>query len=267
MSTGTARRRLCASTAPTSWSTISARIKVAWETGDGAGPLPSALERQAEIRDRLRDKTAAVFLDYDGTLTPIVARPELAVLGEPMRQTLRELARHTPVAVVSGRDVQDVRRLVGLDDLVIAGCHGFDIAGPEGQLPGFQEGVRFLPEIDAAESELRLALHDVSGVLIERKKFSVAVHYRAVGDADLDTVREAVNETLRTHPRLRKLAGKKVFDLQPDIDWDKGKAVDWLLAALRPRPAGRHTALYRRRRHGLRRVSRAARPRHRHCRR
>lgn len=209
-----------------------ARIKVVWEPGDGAAPLPSALERQAEIRERLHGKTAAVFLDYDGTLTPIVARPELAVLSEPMRQTLRELARHTPVALVSGRDVQDVRRLVGLDDLVIAGCHGFDIAGPEGQLPGFQEGVRFLPEIDAAESELRLALHGVSGVLIERKKFSVAVHYRAVGDADLDTVRNAVNKTLRMHPPLRKLAGKKVFDLQPDIDWAKGKAVDWLLAAL-----------------------------------
>lgn len=209
-----------------------ARIKVAWETDDNAGPLPSALEHLAEIRDRLHGKTAAVFLDYDGTLTPIVARPELAVLGEPMRQTLRELVRHTSVAVVSGRDVEDVQRLVGLDDLVIAGGHGFDIAGPEGQLAGYQEGVRFLPEIDAAETDLRRALQTVSGVLIERKKFSVAVHYRAVGDADLDPVRAAVNETLRTHPRLRSLAGKKVFDLQPDIDWDKGKAVDWLLAAL-----------------------------------
>nr|NIP73230.1 trehalose-phosphatase [Gammaproteobacteria bacterium]NIR30345.1 trehalose-phosphatase [Gammaproteobacteria bacterium]NIR98189.1 trehalose-phosphatase [Gammaproteobacteria bacterium]NIT63856.1 trehalose-phosphatase [Gammaproteobacteria bacterium]NIV20860.1 trehalose-phosphatase [Gammaproteobacteria bacterium] len=95
--------------------------------------LPSALERLDEIAERMRDKRPCLFLDYDGTLTPIVARPELAVLSEALRDTLRRLARRAMVAVISGRDLQDVRERVGLSELYYAGSHGFDIAGPAGR--------------------------------------------------------------------------------------------------------------------------------------
>ena len=92
--------------------------------------IPSALEHVQEIArsgDRL-----AVFLDYDGTLTPIVSHPEDAWLPDSMRQTLRSLAARVPVAILSGRDLDDVRGRVLVDGIVYAGSHGFDIAGAGG---------------------------------------------------------------------------------------------------------------------------------------
>ena len=79
--------------------------------------LPSALDRATEIYGHLAGRTLAVFLDYDGTLTPIVRRPEDAHLSQRTREVIRKLARRCPVAVVSGRDLQDVRERVGIEGL------------------------------------------------------------------------------------------------------------------------------------------------------
>ncbi len=195
-------------------------------------PIPSALDRIAEIAERARGRRLAVFLDYDGTLTPIVDRPEDAVMGTQMRETVAHLATHRMVAVVSGRDLADVRNRVGLANLVYAGSHGFDIAGPAGLqqvLPQAQESV---PALDAAEHALNVALGSIDGALVERKRFTIAVHYRLVRDADVPAVDRAVDGALAAHPDLRKRHGKKVFELQPDVAWDKGAAVRWLLEAL-----------------------------------
>ena len=74
--------------------------------------IPSALEHVQEIAGG--SGRAAVFLDYDGTLTPIVSQPEDAWLSDSMRQKLRELAARAPVAILSGRDLDDVRRRMGV---------------------------------------------------------------------------------------------------------------------------------------------------------
>ena len=95
--------------------------------------LPSPLEQMTELKRRAKDKRVAVFLDYDGTLTPIVASPELAVLSKGMRHTVEHLARYCTVGIVSGRDLEDVRQLVNIDSIYYAGSHGFDIAGPRGE--------------------------------------------------------------------------------------------------------------------------------------
>src|SRR6266513_276809 len=130
--------------------------------------IPSALEHVQEIA-RSGDRVA-VFLDYDGTLTPIVSHPQDAWLTDSMRQTLRELAGSLPVAVLSGRDLHDVRRRVDIDGIVYAGSHGFDIAGPRGVRK--QVAAEFLPTLDAAEKELGEKLAGMAGVLLERKRFS-----------------------------------------------------------------------------------------------
>ena len=93
--------------------------------------LPSALARRDEIAQRLRGRQAAVFLDYDGTLTAIVARPELAVMEPDMREAVRALARCCTTAIVSGRALGDVAKLVDLRELYYAGNHGFEISGPD----------------------------------------------------------------------------------------------------------------------------------------
>jgi trehalose-phosphatase len=191
--------------------------------------LLSALEHVPEIAGR--DRPVAVFLDYDGTLTPIVSQPEDAWLSDSMRQTLRELAARAPVvAILSGRDLDDVRRRVNIDSIVYAGSHGFDIAGPRGLRR--QMAPEFLSNLESAERELHAALDGISGARVERKRFSVAAHYRNVNENDVPRVGQAVDEVATRHRKLRRIKGKKVYELLPDVAWDKGKAVLWLLETL-----------------------------------
>jgi len=194
--------------------------------------LPSALESMEEIRHCMKGKQTAVFLDYDGTLTPIVAHPEEAVLSEDMRSTILELADHCTVAVISGRGLGDVRQRVGIADILYAGSHGFEIAGPEGIHKEEEQARDFLPVLDDAQALLEEALDGIAGAQVERKKFTIAAHYRNVGDEDLGLVKDAVDQVLERYPELRKSYGKKVYELQPAIDWHKGRALLWLLDAL-----------------------------------
>ncbi len=190
--------------------------------------IPSALDHVQEIA-RSGDRVA-VFLDYDGTLTPIVSHPQEAWLSESMRQTLRSLAARVPVAILSGRDLDDVRGRVLVDGIVYAGSHGFDIAGAGGLCR--ELGAACLPVLDEAETELREALDEIPGAQLERKHFSVAAHYRNVNGNEAFKVALAVDAVAARHRELRKIDGKKVYELLPDIDWNKGKAVLWLLETL-----------------------------------
>lgn len=195
-------------------------------------PLLDALEDFDQFIAQLGNRRPAVFLDYDGTLTPIVDRPELAVLDDAMRHTLERLAKRCTVAIVSGRDRTNVAELVGIDNLVYAGSHGFDIAGPDGLQMQHERAEEFLPVLDKAELQLQAHLAEVPGVLVERKRFALAIHYRLVAKKDMRRVEAAVDSVTGEHPQLRRTGGKKIFELRPQLPWDKGKAVIWLLEAL-----------------------------------
>ncbi|MCU0835338.1 MAG: trehalose-phosphatase [Gammaproteobacteria bacterium] len=203
-----------------------------WIEVEGAeARVPPPLEDPERISDRLADKRPALFLDYDGTLTPIVERPEDAKLSEDMRRTLRDAPRAMPVAVISGRDLEDVRALVGVPEMVYAGSHGFDILGPDLRLE-LPEGVDALDDLERAAGALEERLADIPGARLERKRFAIAVHYRQVAEEDAPRVGSAVEAVRERFEGLRRTGGKKVFELRPDIDWDKGRAVRWLLAEL-----------------------------------
>jgi trehalose-phosphatase len=190
--------------------------------------MPSALEHVQEIAGP--NYRVAVFLDYDGTLTPIVSHPEDAWLSDSARQALRELATCAPVAILSGRDLNDVRRRVDLDGIVYAGSHGFDIAGAGGLRR--ELGTAYLSVLTTAQTELREALDEIPNAQLERKHFSIAAHYRNVKENDVPKVERAVGKVAARHRELRKMSGKKVYELVPAIDWNKGKAVLWLLEVL-----------------------------------
>lgn len=194
--------------------------------------LPSALSSMDKIKEKVTAKRLFVALDYDGTLTPIVEHPDLAILSDEMRSAVAALAKHCTVAVVSGRDRKNVETLVGIDGLSYAGSHGFDISGPAGRLISGEQGTRFLPVLNSAEKSIRGYLEQFEGALVERKKFSIAVHYRKVEKGRKHEVEAAVDRVLAAHSGLRKGSGKKVFQLQPEIDWHKGKALCWLMDAL-----------------------------------
>lgn len=195
-------------------------------------PPPSALERADEIAQRLRGRRLALFLDYDGTLTPIVDRPQDAHLAEAMRATVARLARRCTVAVVSGRDRADVQQRVAVAEAVYAGSHGFDISGPGGWSHALPQAEPAVPALDRAQQALQSSLAGIAGALLERKRFALAVHYRLVDPTEVPRVERCVDAALRPLAGLRKKHGKKVFELQPDLAWDKGAAVRWLLRTL-----------------------------------
>jgi trehalose 6-phosphate phosphatase len=191
--------------------------------------VPAADENA--LRSRFGERQLAVFLDYDGVLTPIVSDHTKTSLHPPMRDALTGLAAACPTAAVSGRDLADLRRLIGLEGMYYAGSHGFEIAAPDGSVWG-ERGLEFLPDLDAAEAELREALAPVPGHAVERKRFSCAVHYRNVPEEQAPVVARAVDAVVAAHPRLAKGLGKKVYEVQPRIDWNKGRAVLWLIERL-----------------------------------
>lgn len=191
--------------------------------------IPSALDHVQEIAGAPHC-ALAVFLDYDGTLSPIVNRPEQAVLSDSMRTVLGALVTKLPVAILSGRDLENVRQRVGIDAIVYGGSHGFDIAGPHGLHR--QMATEFLPELGMAEKAFHHALDGIPGALVERKHFSIAAHYRNVNERDVPALTKAVEAVAARHPELRRIDGKKVYELLPNVGWDKGKAVLWLLRTL-----------------------------------
>jgi alpha,alpha-trehalase len=139
------------------------------------------------------------------------------------------------VAVVSGRDVADVRDKVQVPGIYYAGSHGFDIISPSGE-PVVDERLdrfaAYLAPLDAATAQLEDRLQNVAGAQVERKQFAIAVHYRRVSATDFPLVEEAVRATAPTVPSLRVATGKKIFEFRPDFDWDKGRAMRWLLGEL-----------------------------------
>lgn len=205
--------------------------------------VPHALENAQAFADALSQRRPAIFLDYDGTLTPIVQRPELAVLSARGRSVVDALARKLPTAVVSGRDRPDVERLVALESLIYVGSHGFDIVVPGGDKIDNPIGGDFAPLLDAVDARLHEGLDAMPGAQVERKKFSIAAHYRNVADADYPRFRAVIDAILADVEGVKEKPGKKVFELQPKIDWDKGKAVLWLLDVLKLR-TGREVPMF-----------------------
>jgi trehalose 6-phosphate phosphatase len=195
--------------------------------------IPHALRDHDAFAAALAGRRPAVFLDYDGVLTPIVDRPEDALMSDDMRRVVRELADRAPVCVVSGRDRAVAQRLMGVDDLVVAGSHGFDIWHPEHGPLRHEAAGGFEELVDEVTKRLADEVGELPGVSVEPKRASVAVHYR-LADADArEKVAAVVRALLGERPDELKLTpGKMVYELQPKIDWNKGRAVDYLLRTL-----------------------------------
>ncbi|MBI2869612.1 MAG: trehalose-phosphatase [Chloroflexi bacterium] len=177
--------------------------------------------------------------DYDGTLTRIVGRPEQAFMPDDVRALLTEIARKPSfsVGIISGRALNDVRNLAGIEGIYYAGNHGLEIDGP-----GFKFTNPAAPASRTHLTELKLRLGSllggIEGVLIEDKGLSLSVHYRLVPEAERGRVeglfRQAI-EPLLLKSRIRTTAGKMVWDILPRIDWHKGRAVQTIAGAIRTR--------------------------------
>ncbi|KAL0331428.1 UNVERIFIED_CONTAM: putative trehalose-phosphate phosphatase F [Sesamum angustifolium] len=189
--------------------------------------------------------------DYDGTLSPIVDDPDRAFMSSEMRSALNSVAKHFPTAIISGRSRDKVYELVGLTELYYAGSHGMDIMFPAKDMVSknhvncvkytdsegkevnlFQPASEFLPVINEVFRKLDEIVRDIKGAKVENHKFCVSVHYRNVDENSWPVIAQFVHDILKDYPRLRLTHGRKVLEVRPTIDWDKGKAVEFLLESL-----------------------------------
>ena len=185
-------------------------------------------ESWRDLEKMIKSRRFTVFLDFDGTLTPVQPRPELAELSEIMRDKLVRLASRVRVVIVSGRDRTDVAELVGLEDLIYVGCHGFDIEAPGlPSMPTF-EGAATPAEIVELGSAIKAAVDSVAGVIVKVKQWAVAVHYRRVVDGESGELENKIMSVVGSFPKFRARSGRKVIEIIPNVDWHKGMAVLWL---------------------------------------
>lgn len=203
-----------------------------------ASTLPHAFQFVEDWVRQWRDAGEMVLLlDFDGTLAPIVERPEMAAPLPAARSALDRLLERgdVSVAVVSGRGLRDARRLLGVEQIAYAGNHGMEIEGP-GINEVHGEAAAARPALERVARQVTDELREVSGALVEDKGLTLSVHYRQVADERVGIVRQAVAKALGIEPALRLTEGKKVLEVRPAVDWHKGRAVAFLLDHLQPHP-------------------------------
>jgi len=172
-----------------------------------------------------------LFLDYDGTLTPIVSRPELALCPSQVKKHLEEL-RDLPrvyLAIISGRSIEDVREKVGVSGIVYVGNHGLEIENPAGRHKKILAPAR-KRELKRITQNLQNSLKKIPGILFEDKGPILSVHYRNVPQKFFRQVPQIVEAELEQWRNRWKMAsGKKVLEIRPNINFNKGKAVKEIL--------------------------------------
>ncbi|MFH1684274.1 MAG: trehalose-phosphatase [Candidatus Margulisiibacteriota bacterium] len=178
-------------------------------------------------------KDLFVFLDYDGTLTPIVDKPHQAKLSSARRSFLKKFSQlpHVKLIIISGRMLSDLKKQVGIPGIYYAGNHGMEISGPKTKLvqPKAQSAKPILKKLG---SLLVGKLKSIKGVLVEDKVLTLSLHYRLVTKKDLPKVEKIFKDTISPYLKTKKIRvthGQKVFEVRPDTKWDKGQAVLWFL--------------------------------------
>lgn len=183
---------------------------------------PQLADNPAELLATLQGDYLLAAFDCDGTLAPIAASPAAAHVSTEIRHNLTLLAEHprTRVAIISGRPLAEVMKMVGVKDCIYAGVHGLEMADGRCELPvrpAQQAAVRMLA------SALATRLAGEPGIIVEDKNISVAVHYRAADCAVAQRACELVRTmTAESGGLVRIVPGKKVLEVRPDVACDKG---------------------------------------------
>ena len=189
------------------------------------------------IATKIREAEHILLLsDYDGTLTPIVEKPELTNLSSQVKEYLQRLADNPcmTLGIVSGRALRDLRERTGVDNIIYVGNHGLEIEGP---------GFSFVnPVARKAEPFLRLlyeelnqALVKIRGSRVDNKGLTLSLHYRLVDEVQLGEMGEIFHRIVDPpliSGKIRVTPSKKAYDIRPAVDWDKGKAVEFIVQRL-----------------------------------
>jgi len=185
------------------------------------------------IESLLKNKLIFLFLDYDGTVIPIRDTPGHAIISSRVKKLLRDLSEipRCKLAIISGRSLENISRVVGLKNIIYAGNHGLEIKGPgiKFKSPVTEKHKTVLKQIN---HNLHKKLTPIKGALIENKGMSLTVHYRLVDPEQIPLVKTVFRQITASHLKRKEIRvrpGKMVLEAIPPVDWNKGKAVQWLL--------------------------------------
>lgn len=183
------------------------------------------------LEGQLKGKRVSLFLDYDGTLAPIVGRPERARLSYEVKELLRAVASLYPTVIISGRGLDDLIERVSLKGVVYAGNHGIEVRSEEFTML-FDTGRVAREELKRLKSLYLELAKKFRGVVVEDKGATLSVHFRLLDAREVKSFSGKFRET--TGPSVEKglvrvTEGKKVFEVRPPVLWHKGKAVEWIL--------------------------------------
>jgi trehalose 6-phosphate phosphatase len=195
--------------------------------------IPDLLEKTEHFDNLFSNKKPVFFFDYDGTLSKIVDNPKEAVINDKTRQLLHKLAEIYTVAVVSGRDKSDIQAFVDLENVIYAGSHGFRITGPGGMHMEMENAKELLPRLEQMEKELKELLEkEIDGVMVERKYYAIAIHYRNAPRGSFSEIVEQVKTVIGEDEDFKIGRGKKILEVRPSLNWHKGKALEWIMEQL-----------------------------------
>ncbi|URA09249.1 bifunctional alpha,alpha-trehalose-phosphate synthase (UDP-forming)/trehalose-phosphatase [Thermospira aquatica] len=181
-----------------------------------------------EIQKRFH-KNIFLFLDYDGTLTPIAETPDQAVISDDMRSLIIKLKEHIPVAVISGRALKDVKEKIGIEDIIYAGNHGAEIWDGNKIIIN-QNSMENRDLLEELLDKLTKALAHIQGVWVEDKGITASLHFRNVAPNEVGEVFSTFDRIAREYKEnFRFITGKKVFEIRPLNIWNKGNAVSWII--------------------------------------
>jgi trehalose 6-phosphate phosphatase len=188
----------------------------------------------SEVEKRCRPGgLTALFLDYDGTLVPIAADPATPQLDPQTRNTLSLIAGKQSFAttIISGRAVEDLFTRIRIGGLIYAGNHGLEIFGRnlcfvEPTAAALREKLAHLSE------DLARMLQAIPGAFVEYKGLTTSVHYRQVLDAQVATVQDTVHSAVAASGSFRANTGRKVVEIVPRTNWNKGAAARWITRRL-----------------------------------
>ncbi|MBI3464340.1 MAG: trehalose-phosphatase [Planctomycetes bacterium] len=176
----------------------------------------------------------ALLFDYDGTLTPIVDHPAHATLAAQTRHVLQQLAElpRVLVGILSGRCLDDLKDIVGLRDVVYVGTGGLELEYG-GTRSVYPDATQTSGVIDDIEMRLCQCVAAYPGAVLERKPLGLTVHFRNADPSHIEALQSEVARSLESFASpLRILPGPMATEILPDLGWDKGTAVRFIVRML-----------------------------------
>lgn len=187
-----------------------------------------------KVKAKIEGRHLFIFFDFDGTLAPIAPTPDEALLPWRAKELLKKLAvePNLKLAFISGRSLVDLKKKIGLKNVIYSGNHGLQIEGPKikHEFPSPSSYKKALRRIKA---QLEEKLSGIKGAFIEDKKLSLALHYRLADKRELTVIKTIFRESVIPYliqNKIRIRFGKMVSEVNPPLNWDKGRVVLWLLS-------------------------------------